>query len=79
MDIQLRPPNDTGRKAAIPFNQRISCTVAEALSATGLGCTKLYELMNDERIKSTKVDGRRLILVNSLRQFIEGNKQPHAA
>ena len=59
--------------SAIPFNERIACTIPDAMRASGIGQTKLYELIKKRRLKSTKVDGRRLILVASLRQLIQGN------
>jgi excisionase family DNA binding protein len=50
----------------IPFRERISCTVAEACVATGLGRTKLYELIKQKRIATVKVGARTLINVGSL-------------
>jgi excisionase family DNA binding protein len=57
-------------ESRVPFRERISCTVSDACKATGLGPTKLYELINDGRVVATKVDGRRLISVASLRKLI---------
>jgi excisionase family DNA binding protein len=56
---------------AIPFRERISCTIAEACAATGIGRTKIYEAMSDGRLKSVKVDNRRLVLVASLLQLLD--------
>jgi excisionase family DNA binding protein len=50
----------------IPFTERLTVTVNEACTATGLGRTKIYEAIGDGRLTSTKVDGRRLIHVPSL-------------
>ncbi len=50
----------------IPFAQRLTCTVAEACEVTGLGRTKLYELIGDGRVTTTTVGRRRLVLVQSL-------------
>ena len=52
--------------ATIPFAQRLTCTVAEACEATGLGRTKLYELISDGRVGTTTIGRRRLVLVGSL-------------
>jgi hypothetical protein len=62
---------------SIPFSERISCTPKEAVAATGIRMTKLYELLalSDQKpaaIKSKKIDGKRLVIVASLREFIEG-------
>ena len=59
-DVRLVCRND------VPFRERISCTVAEACVATGLGRTKLYELIKQKRISTIKVGARTLINVGSL-------------
>ena len=63
MNRSTHPPNETGQ---IPFEERLTCTVAEACSATGIGKTKLYELMGDGQIATKTVGRRRLVLVRSL-------------
>lgn len=50
----------------LPFAQRLTCTVAEACEATGLGRTKIYELIGDGRVITTTVGRRRLVIVQSL-------------
>ena len=50
----------------IPFRDRITCTVAEACAATGLGRTKLYELIKLKQVATTKVGARTLINVELL-------------
>ena len=55
----------------IPFQQRLSCTVNEACNASGLGRTKLYSLIKDGQIKTVHVGKRQLVLVRSLRAFID--------
>jgi excisionase family DNA binding protein len=56
----------------IPFRERITCTVGEACSATGLGRTKLYELIKRRQIATTKVGSRTLINVGSLVSAVGG-------
>jgi hypothetical protein len=41
--------------AAIPFAQRLSCTIDEACEVTGLGRTKLYELIGDGHLATATV------------------------
>jgi hypothetical protein len=55
----------------IPFDQRISCTIAEACHATGIGRTKLYEEMSAGRVQTTSIGKRRLVLVASLLKRLE--------
>ncbi|MEY4967199.1 MAG: hypothetical protein RL274_2782 [Pseudomonadota bacterium] len=48
----------------------ISVTVAEACRVTGLGKTKLYELMKDGVVTSAMVGGRRIVQVASLKALV---------
>jgi hypothetical protein len=45
----------------IPFPERITRTIGEACAATGLGRTKLYELIKGQRVARTKVGARTLM------------------
>ncbi len=63
-------PFDT---AAIPFAQRLTCTIDEACQATGLGRTKLYELIGAGCLDTTTIGRRRLVLVRSLQSLIGAN------
>jgi excisionase family DNA binding protein len=60
----------------LPFRDRMSCTVAEACVATGLSKSKLYELMSEGCLRSTTVGRRRLVLMESLLEIVDGGK-PH--
>jgi excisionase family DNA binding protein len=51
---------------AIPFRERIYCTINEAAQATGSGRSKIYELIKAGRIRTIRIDGRTKILVESL-------------
>jgi hypothetical protein len=59
---------------AIPFAQRLTCTIVDACRATGLGRTKLYELIGDGLLVTTTVGRRRLVLVRSLLSLIEAKQ-----
>jgi hypothetical protein len=54
----------------IPFRERVACTVEDAQAATGISKRKLFELLPE--IESKKVGRRRLILVRSLIERLEG-------
>jgi len=54
----------------IPFADRLTCTIAEACTATGLGRTKLYELMGAGLLDSSTVGRRRLVRVQSLLKLL---------
>ena len=52
------------------LNQRITISVADAMSATGLGKTSMYELLNDGSIRSFKVGKKRLVILESIHEWI---------
>jgi excisionase family DNA binding protein len=47
----------------MPFAQRLTCTIDDACEVTGLGRTKLYELIGTGRIVTTTIGRRRLALL----------------
>jgi hypothetical protein len=57
--------------SAIPFRERLSCTIPEACAATGLGRTKLYEQIGSGRVQTRKFGTRTLIVVESLVALID--------
>lgn len=60
----------------LPFAQRLTCTIAEACEATGLGRTKIYELIGDGRVATTTIGRRRLVIVQSLLVLVGVNVIP---
>ena len=60
------------------FRDRITCSVREAMEATGFGKTKFHALLGSGRIKSVRIDGKRLVRVGSLLKFLgEVSAQTH--
>jgi hypothetical protein len=57
---------------------RLTCTVKEALKATGLGRTTIWCAQKGGKLKTTKVGRRRLILVASLRELVGADEQAAA-
>jgi excisionase family DNA binding protein len=55
---------------SIPFAERLTCTVKEACDATGLGRTKLYELIGAGCVSTTTIGRRRLVVVRSLKSLL---------
>jgi excisionase family DNA binding protein len=55
----------------LPFAERISCSIDEACEATGLGRTKLYELIGAGQLITTTVGRRRLVMVRSLLALLD--------
>jgi len=75
--VQAAAVMTVGKAVAIPFAQRLSCTIAEACEVTGLGRTKLYELIAEGHLVTTTVGRRRLVLVRSLLTLLQ-NSSPEA-
>jgi excisionase family DNA binding protein len=66
-------PRSSASRSSLPFAQRLTCTIHEACEATGLGRTKLYELISAGQLLTTTVGRRRLVLVRSLLLFFEAS------
>ncbi len=66
-----------GGRSAIRFDERPTCTIAEACSAAGLGKTKFYELMGEGAIETIRIGRRRLVRVPSLLQFLNQSDTSH--
>ena len=58
---------------SMPFAQRLTCTIDDACEVTGLGRTKLYELIGAGRIVTTTIGRRRLVVVRSLLALLDTN------
>lgn len=71
---QFTPPTSgaTGMNT-IPFAHRLTCTINEACEVTGLGRTKLYEIIGNGHLATTTVGRRRLVVVRSLLSLLESN------
>ena len=59
--------------STMPFAQRLTCTIDDACEVTGLGRTKLYELMGAGHIVTTTIGLRRLVVVQSLLALLDTN------
>ena len=63
------------RKRTTPppqLSTAISYTIPDACAVTGIGTTKLYELINAGQIRLVKVGRRSLIPASDLRNLVEG-------
>lgn len=58
-------------RSTMPFAQRLTCTIDDACEVTGLGRTKLYELIGTGRIVTTTIGRRRLVVVRSLLALLD--------
>ena len=60
----------------ILFSERATCTIRQAVEATGLSRSSLYQLIADERLLTTKVGRRRLVIVSSLLALVGADRIP---
>lgn len=62
---------------AAPFTlqEPIAVRIPEAVRLTGLSRSRIYELMRDRELEFVKVGASTLILVESLRAFIETKRR----
>jgi excisionase family DNA binding protein len=72
---QPRPANQTGTRPRqvtrySQHHQPIAVTINEASRISGLGRSKIYQLIADGRLDSVVVDRRRLIRMYSLRLLL---------
>jgi excisionase family DNA binding protein len=51
--------------------ERLALSVAEACAATGLGKTTIYKLIENGKLRSKRVEGRRLIMCADLRACLD--------
>ena len=65
------PASNERHGKVVPFRERLSCTVDEACAVTGLGRTKLYELIGSGQLITTTIGRRRLVLVRSLLELVD--------
>lgn len=56
-------------------DERISVRIPEACRLIGISRSKLYELIEAGEIQTAKVGASRLILVSSLRTFVENRAE----
>jgi hypothetical protein len=66
-----------GEHMGPPIAERvISAPINEFCVLSGLGRTKIYELLNTGDLASIKIGNRRLILLDSYRQLIDRRRVP---
>ena len=71
--VSLSAPK-AAEPSTMPFAQRLTCTIDDACEVTGLGRTKLYELIGAGQLATTTVGRRRLVIVRGLLSLLEVNK-----
>lgn len=77
---QRTKPQVSDRQLKLPFDT-ITVKISVAVQITGIGRTKMYELIKDGQIEAVKVGTATLVPVDSLRRFLDGlrRKPPPAS
>ena len=58
-------------------NDIITATIVEFCRISGIGRTRVYEMLASGDLQSVKIDKKRLIVVDSYRRMIEESLVPH--
>ena len=58
-------------QGTVAFRERFACSIAEACEAASLSRSKMTKLLDGGEVQDRKVGKRRLVVVSSLRRFIE--------
>jgi excisionase family DNA binding protein len=61
----------TPHQEELPAVDKRCLSVDETATAVGLGRTKIYELINEGKLKSVKVGRRRLVPAAAVDEFLE--------
>ena len=67
MELQPLHPNRHERRAA---PKRLAVTIDDACEITGLGRTKIYELIGQGKLKAVSIGRRRLVLMESIEALL---------
>lgn len=69
-------PSGTETKSDAQIRLRLTCSVREACEETGIGKTKMHELISGGALESVKVGRRRLVKVSSLLRLVDLGNGP---
>lgn len=59
-----------GRTSSEAKMEPVTCSVADAAKAIGIGRVTLYKLINQKKVEAVKVGGRTLVTTESIRTLI---------
>ena len=54
----------------VHVGKRLAVTIDDACEITGLGRTKIYELIRDQKLKAVAIGRRRLVLMESIETLL---------
>ncbi len=65
--------SQSSTRGTIPFDERLTCSVAEAGSAIGVSRAMIYKMISSGDIETIKIGRRRLVKVFSLKRLLLAN------
>ena len=71
----MKSPNsvaESDHRASRESPKPVSLTVNDTCRVTGLGRTKVYELIGDHKLKAITIGRRRLVLYSSIEALLSG-------
>lgn len=68
--MRAAPPPDLKRRPRRETSKPIATTVQNTCHLTGLGRTKVYELIAQQKLKTVAIGRRRLVLVKSIEALL---------
>jgi len=54
-----------------PVDDRITCSIGDTMRRMGLGRNSVLDLVSDGSLRSVKLAGRRLVVIDSIYELIE--------
>ena len=74
--IPARTPPEKPERKRTENIERIGVSVQEAAKMLGISKPLFYPLIKEEKIRTIKIGRRTLVSVQSLRNFVDGTKEP---
>ena len=68
--VSLSAPK-AAEPSTMPFAQRLTCTIDDACEVTGLGRTKLYELIAAGELEIVKIGTATRVVVSSIEAYVD--------
>jgi excisionase family DNA binding protein len=65
-------PSVTNHRTRREAPRPVTTTIDDTCHITGLGRTKVYELISEGKLKAITIGRRRLVLYSSIEELIEG-------
>ena len=75
--IPARQPEPKPERKQTENIERIGVSIQDAAKMLGISKPHFYPLVKEGKIRTVKIGRRTLVSVQSLRDFVDGTKEPH--